>query len=284
MNNGSIERLQQKTSLSAIQSELQDGYDLSPVEAEVLGRRVQELADEQTGYDRQPGQITYHAVGIEEPPGKPLSECKRVQVHLTILGDEDAELWSEEGCRALRRERVRRLVYEATMQEGALSQEDVACILGISVRSVRRIFAHFREQGEWLPSRGEIQDMGRGVSHKIPIIRRYVEDLSFSHISRRLGNHGIPSMKRYLRHFASVMILEDRGLRPEEMQSVVGISENLIEEYRDLYEELDTPRHQRTLDRLKRTVLRKLSGSDTGTDKVTDGPTEPAGAKKRDLR
>jgi len=279
-----IERLQQKTSISAVQCELQSGYDLSPVEAEVLARRVKELAEEQIGDDRQRGQVTYHAVGIEEPPGKQLSECRRVPVHLTVVGEKDAELWGEEGCLALRRERVRRIVYEATMQEGALSQEDVACILGISVKSVRRIFAHFREQGEWLPSRGEIQDMGRGVSHKIPIIRRYVEDHSFTHISRRLGNHGIPSMTRYLRHFASVMILEDRGLRPEEMQSVIGISENLIEEYRDLYDELNTSRHQRTLERLKRTVLSKLAGTDTGTAKVTDGPSEGAGAQKRDLR
>ena len=284
MKNEIIERLQKKTSVKAVQSELQTGYDLSPVEAEVLARRVKELADEQIGYDRQPGQITYHAVGIEEPPGKRLSECRRVPVHLTVVGDEDAELWGEEGCRALRRERVRRIVYEATMQEAALSQEDVACILGISVKSVRRIFAHYREQGEWLPSRGEIQDMGRGVSHKIPIIRRYVEDLSFSHISRRLGNHGIPSMSRYLRHFASVMILEDRGLRPEEMESVIGISKNLIEEYRDLYDELNTSRHQRTLERLKRTVLSKLSGPDIGADEATESPSKTGGAKKRDLR
>ena len=286
MNNGSIERLQEKTSLNAIQSELQTGYDLSLVEAEVLARRVKDLADEQIGYDRQAGQITYHAVGIEESPGKQLSECRRVPVHLTVVGEEDAELWGEEGCLALRRERVRRVVYEATMQGGALSQEDVACILGISVKSVRRIFAHFREQGEWLPSRGEIQDMGRGVSHKIPIIRRYVEDLSFSHISRRLGNHGIPSMTRYLRHFASVMILEDRGLAPEEMQSVIGISEKLIEEYRELYDELDTARHQRTLERLKRTVLSKVPEKETGTgtDKEPDTPREAVGAQKRDLR
>lgn len=262
MNNASLERLHRKTASEAIQVELQSGYDLSPVEAQVLARRVQELADEQSGFDRQPGQIAYRAIAIDEPPGKPLSECRRVPVHLTTLADEDARVWAEEGSLALRRVRVKRVVYEATMQEGALSQEDVAYILGISLKSVRRIFAYFREQGESLPSRGEIQDMGRGVSHKIPIIRRYVEDLSFSHISRELGNHGISSMARYLRHFALVMILDDRGLTPQQMESVVGISDNLIGQYRDLYAALNTPRHQRTLERLKRTVLRPPSRED----------------------
>lgn len=106
-----------------------------------------------------------------------------------------------------------------------------------------------------MPSRGEIQDMGRGVSHKIPVIRKYVRDLSFTKISRALGNHGIGSMARYLRHFALVMVLTDRELSRAQMESVVGISEKLIGEYQNLYTELNVPEHQRTLTRLKGTIL-----------------------------
>ncbi|MGC9523840.1 MAG: DUF1670 domain-containing protein [Anaerolineae bacterium] len=263
MKSGIAERLHHKTSLHAIQVELQSGYDLSPIEAQVLARRVQQLVDEQAGFARQPGQITYQAIAIDEPPGKPLETCQKVAVHLTVMADEDAQVWANQGSLALRRLRVHRVVYEATMQGGALSQEDVACILGISHKSVKRVFAYFREQGESLPSRGQIQDMGRGVSHKIPIIRRYVEDLSFSHISRELGNHGIISMARYLHHFALVMILEDRGLTPQQMQSVIGISENLIGQYRELYVDLDKPEHQRTLERLKRTILHPSPRAET---------------------
>jgi hypothetical protein len=263
MKSGIAKRLHHKTSLHAIQVELQSGYDLSPVEALVLARRVQQLVDEQAGFARQPGQITYQAIAIDEPPGKPLKDCRKAAVHLTVMADEDSGVWTDEGSLALRRLRVHRVVYEATLQGGALSQEDVACILGVSRKSIKRIFAYFREQGQWLPSRGQIQDMGRGVSHKIPIIRRYVEDLSFSQISRELGNHGIASMARYLNHFALVMILEDRGLTVQQMESVIGISENLIGQYRDLYAALNQPEHQRTLERLKRTVLQPSSRADT---------------------
>ena len=231
------QRLIEKSSLHAIQVELQQGYNLSPVEAHVLARRVQELVDEQTGLARRPGQITYQAIAIDEPPGKPLSLCRRVPVHLTVFAEGDAEVWANKGPVALRRLRVHRLTYEALLQGGALSQEDLACVLGVSLKTIKRIFAFYREQDQRLPSRGEIQDMGRGVSHKVPVVRKYVQDLSFSWISLELGKHGIASMTRYLRHFALVMALEDRGLTVEQMQSVIGISENLIQQYRALYSE-----------------------------------------------
>jgi hypothetical protein len=273
-----VERLMEKTPLHTIQVELQAGYNLSPIEAQVLARRVQQLVDEQLGTARQPGQITYQAIAVEEPPGKPLKQCRKVPVHLTLVDDADGALWATKGPKALRRARVRRWVYEALMQGGALSQEDLACILGTSRKTVQRVFAYFREHDESLPSRGEIQDMGRGVSHKIPVIHKYVQDLSFSRISLELNKHGIPSMVRYLRHFALVMILEDRGLNPEQMQSVIGISKNLIEQYRALYAELNVPQYARTLERLKQTVFSPATVSPT-----TPMPVRPSrkAAEKR---
>lgn len=267
----SSERLQSKSILNAIQIELQQGYDLSPVEAQVLSQRVQQLVDEQLGHARQPGQITYQAIAMAEPPGKALRDCSKVPVQLTVVAPEDRELWAREGPEAVRRQRVHRLVYEALMQGGALSQEDIACVLGISVKTVQRTFAYYREEGQRLPSRGEIQDMGRGVSHKIPVVRRYLQDLSFSRIAAELGNHGIGSMARYLRHFALVMVLEERGLRPGQMQSVIGISQNLVEQYRALYQELNVPEHQRTLRRLQQTVFAPATAVDQSANKAENG-------------
>jgi len=241
--------------LQGLQIELQQGYGLSPVEALALARRVQDLVDERTGLARQPGQITYQAIAVDEPPGKPLRLCRKVPVHLTVVGEGDAQTWAHEGAHTLRQLRIQRLVYEALMQGGALSQEDLSCILGLSQRTIKRAFARYRQQGQALPSRGEIQDMGRGVSHKVPVIRRYVEDVSLTRISRSLGQHGIDSMARYLRHFALVMILTDRGLTRGQMQSVIGISENLVSEYQGLHAELDVPEYQRALSRLKQAVF-----------------------------
>jgi hypothetical protein len=252
----SAKRLDDKSPLHAIQVELQQGYALSPVETQVLARRLQQIIDEHTGYTRGLGQITYQAIAIDEPPGKSLENCRKVPVRLTLFDEHDANVLALQGPVALRRIRVHRLVNESLMQGGVLSQEDLACLLGVSLKTIKRIFAYFRRGGAPLPSRGEIQDMGRGVSHKIPIIRRYVQDYSFSRISRALGDHGIQSMARYIRHFALVMILEDRGLSPEQMQSVIGTSVNLIHQYRQLYAELNTAEYSHTLARLKRLILR----------------------------
>jgi hypothetical protein len=265
-NRKGADRLTEKSTLHAIQVELQQGYNLSPVEAQVLAHRLQQLVDEQTGFARQQGQVTYQAIALDEPPGKPLRQCRKVPVHLTLTADGDAQVWAANGPEVLRRLRVHRLIYEALLQGGALSQEDLACLLGVSLKTIKRIFAFYRKQeGRRLPSRGEIQDMGRGVSHKVPIIRKYVQDLSFSRISRHLGMHGIVSMARYLHHFALVMVLEDRGLIPAQMQSVIGISENLIQQYRELYAELDVPEYNRTLERLKRTVFHPPSETEEET-------------------
>jgi AraC-like DNA-binding protein len=273
-------RLAGKSRLHRIQVELQQGYNLSPVEAQVLARRVQQLVDEEIGTARQPGQITYQAIAVGEPPGKPTAACRKVAVHLTLVAEEDGPVWASQGPQALRRLRVRRVLYEALLQEGVLSQEDVATLLGISRKSVQRIFAEFREQDQPLPSRGEIEDIGRGVSHKIPVIRRYVQDMSLSRISLELDRHGIASMLRYLRHFALVMVLEEKGLTPAQMRSVVGISPGLIEQYRALYAELNVPAYARTLARLKQSILAPATDPDT----APEWPLAAETAEKRGRR
>jgi biotin operon repressor len=260
-------RLAGKSRLNGIQVELQQGYNLSPVEAQVLARRVQQLVDEQTGMARQPGQVSYQAIAVGEPAGKPVAACRKVPVHLSMVSEEDGQVWARQGAQALRQLRVQRLVYEALLQGGVLSQEDLATLLGISRKSVQRIFADFREQGQSLPSRGEIEDIGRGVSHKIPVIRRYVQDMSLSRISLELHRHGIASMLRYLRHFALVMVLEDQGLTPAQMRSVVGISSGLIEQYRALYAELNAPSYARTLARLKQSIFATSTDQDAASER-----------------
>lgn len=272
-----VKRLTGKTRLHRIQVELQQGYNLSPVEAQVLARRVQQLVDEETGTARQPGQVSYQAIAIGEPAGKPLAACRKVAVHLSLVTEEDGQVWASQGSQALRRLRVQRLVYEALLQGGVLSQEDLATLLGISRKSVQRIFADFREQGQALPSRGEIEDIGRGVSHKIVVIRRYVQDMSFSRISLELHRHGIASMVRYLRHFVLVMVLDDQGLTPAQMRSVVGISPGLIEQYRALYAELNIPAYARTLARLKQTIFATSNDQDAASEQ----PLSTQTAEKR---
>ncbi len=79
------------------------------------------------------------------------------------------------------------------------------------------------------------------------------------------------------------MILEDRGLTPAQMQSVIGISENLIQQYRGLYAELDVPEYRQTLERLKRTVFHRSSeyvgGEEQGNEIASAEGGEKGGAR-----
>jgi hypothetical protein len=266
-----VGRLDDKTAQRALVLELQQGYDLSPIEAEVLVERIEQYVDQHYGTDRSEGQIVYHAVAVDEPPGKPVAACRKVAAHLTVMAPEDAQAL-QQGPQFLRQVRVQRLIFEALHQGGVLVQEDLACILGFSLSTVKRIFTYYREQGTPLPSRGEIQDIGRASSHKVAVVRRYVQDYSLSEISLRLGKHGLASMARYLRHFSLVMILHERGLTVSQIRAVSGMSEGLVSEYVGLYQELDVPEHQRTLHRLKslvRTPARGSAGSDDETFGVT---------------
>ena len=101
-NRESVKRLDEKSLMHAIQVELQQGYALSPVEAQVLAHRLQQLVDEQTGYTRSLGQIIYQAIDIDEPPGKPLRDCRKVAVQLTLFDQADAKVLAREGPVRLR--------------------------------------------------------------------------------------------------------------------------------------------------------------------------------------
>jgi hypothetical protein len=86
-------------------------------------------------------------------------------------------------------------------------------------------------------------------------------------------------MARYLRHFALVMVLQDRGLSVAQMQSVLRISENLIRQYQALYAELDVPEYQRTLDRLRQTVFRLDAVQEESEPPEPPDPASEAGKK-----
>ena len=60
------ERMREKSARKSIEIELQHGYSLSPVEAQILANRVEQLIDERLGRLRQEGQITYQAIAADD--------------------------------------------------------------------------------------------------------------------------------------------------------------------------------------------------------------------------
>ncbi|MBK8167974.1 MAG: DUF1670 domain-containing protein [bacterium] len=89
---------------------------------------------------------------------------------------------------------------EAVDQEGVLTQEDLARLLQTGVRTVRRDVAQLRSEGHWVPTRGAVQDTGRGQSHKAKIVEMYLQRMTYSEIARR-ARHSASSIKRYVQTF-----------------------------------------------------------------------------------
>lgn len=131
-NHNSIRCFDSKSPLQAIELELQQGYTLSPIEAQVLAQRILQIINERAGNRRSLGQIAYKAIAMDEPPGKHLRDCRKVSVHLTLYDEDDSRLLANQGSVELSRVRVHRLVHDSLIQGGALSQEDLACLMGVS--------------------------------------------------------------------------------------------------------------------------------------------------------
>ena len=83
------------------------------------------VSEDYFGLQRDVGQMTVLAVGAENPPGCPVTDCKRVPINLTVDSPDDLEVFRE-GVAALRRRKIQRLTWEAQEQGALLTQEDLA--------------------------------------------------------------------------------------------------------------------------------------------------------------
>jgi uncharacterized protein YerC len=197
---------------------------------------IWDFANETFGEKIHEGQIVFHAASASEPPGKKISEIKTVPVHLTFHDRNDIEILSEEGTSALRKHKVIRMANEALDQGGLLTQEDLAVLLCSSRRTIRRDVKELKQQGIEVPTRGTLQDIGPGVTHKTKIVKMWLEGYEYTDIERKTGHSGV-SVQRYLSGFSKAIRFYSRGYSLQEIRELADMSERLVQEYLDLYED-----------------------------------------------
>jgi biotin operon repressor len=139
-----------------------------------------------------------------------------------------------QGVAALRRSKIQRLTQEAQEQEALLTQEDLARLLCTSRSTIKRDIAYLRAQGVDVPTRGQIKDIGRGVSHKVQIVQDWLAGYTFTQIKQRRW-HSIDSIERYCSDFRRVVHLRVKELSVADIRISTGLSERLIGEYLDLF-------------------------------------------------
>jgi hypothetical protein len=86
-----------------------------------------------------------------------------------------------------------------------------------------------------VPTRGQIKDIGPGLSHKAKVVQLYLWGLQFTEIESRT-QHSEGSIRRYLADFRQIAALYARGAKTPEIRAATGRSASLISEYIALYE------------------------------------------------
>lgn len=86
-------------------------------------------------------------------------------ITLTLDSPDDLEALRN-GIAALRRSKIQRLTREAQEQGALLTQEDLARLLCTSRSTIKRHIARLRAKGIGVPTRGQVKDIGQGISHK----------------------------------------------------------------------------------------------------------------------
>lgn len=231
---GVWQRLDWKSLDGQLLWELENGFELSPRESELILETIH-LYYRQSP-DIRAGRVSLWVVEKDASVGKPLDELPRIQVWVTLDGgQEDLEVYEQYGHAGVRRQKILRVTEEIIDQGGIATQEDLSRLLGTSVRTIRRDIAYLRKQELPVFTRGVYADIGPSVSHKVVIVEMFLSGFVYTEICRRT-RHSAKAVKRYVNTFGRVVALYVRGIvQPAEIAYYVGISERLASEYLELY-------------------------------------------------
>lgn len=237
MNQQAIDRLQLKNASEAIIERIEHDFNLAPMVARTLFKQMQHYFENYYQLKNDTGQLTYLAVSADSPAGRKLEECHRVAIKLSLYTPDDL-VALRRGIAALRQVRILRLTQEAYEQGALLTHEDLACLLNSSLSTIKRDVRVLRDQELNVPTRGQVKDIGKGVSHKTKIVQDYLAGYTYSEIEwRRL--HSVAAIDRYCQDLVRVVRLQDKGLSVTDIRRTTGLSERLIREYLALYEQSD---------------------------------------------
>jgi hypothetical protein len=228
-------RLAGKEAESAIVARISADFNLTPVLARAHYEQMARYFSEYGQVPAQPGELCYLAVSAVEPAGKPIAACQKLQVRLELAAPGDVDVLRDKGLAAMRQRRLARLARQSRVQGALLTVEDLAYLTCSSPATVKRDLSACRSRDEAVPTRGQIRDIGPGISHKAKVVQLYLWGLQFTDIEARSG-HSEGSIRRYLADFRQIAALHARGASVAEIRAATGRSASLINEYIGLYE------------------------------------------------
>jgi Protein of unknown function (DUF1670) len=228
-------RLAAKDAESAIVARICEDFNLTPVLARAHDQQMARYFAAYGQVPARPGELCYLAVAAEEPAGKPIVVCRKLQVRLELAAPEDVQVLQAKGLAAMRQRRLARLARQARVQGALLTVEDLAYLTCSSPATVKRDLAALRARDEAVPTRGQVRDIGPGLSHKARVVQLWLWGLQFTDIELRTP-HSEDAIRRYLADFRQIAALHARGASIPEIRAATGHSAGLIAEYVGLFE------------------------------------------------
>jgi hypothetical protein len=257
INNTSLQkwdRLKQKQLDTQFINTLQKGMQCSMFEAKAILNAVYDTFCpffDNSGA-MKPGQILFEVVSIENGPQKKLSECTMLSVILTLdAGEEDLLIKQEKGVIGLRRHRVQRIANETFQQGGLLTVEDIANrLLNCGERTLCRDIKALKALNIILPLRSTIKDMGKSITHRVIIIKEWLQGREYTEIAIRT-NHSVDAVANYVDKFKRVVCLAKSNYEINTIAFLVKLSPSLTLQYYKIYQEQKiVPHRQEELDDL----------------------------------
>ncbi len=185
----------------------------------------------------KPGQMVWLAVPVDEYPqkGKSMAQTKLKPVVLDIISDDDIEsMKTPIHHRELRIRKLERWSQQAYDQGALLSQLDLAVILGVREQTAGVYAREYQSiYGKVLPTRGNIQNVGGGQTHKREIIALYLKAHLVPTICK-MTNHSKEAVERYVRDFEAVRMLYPKFKDVDIISRIIRLSKSVVNQYVDL--------------------------------------------------
>lgn len=233
--------LRQDSSEKLFQSQIKTEFGYSPIKLQAILELLEEFCN-RIKIEREDTDVIYWAVSAQEPAGKPLTACKLVPVRLKLLDSTDYPDPKQDHLfnrvSNIKFSKIVRYTTQAKYQGGYLTQPDLSYLLGIHTVSIQRLIDE--NQVVIIPLRGRECDIGRGITHRRKIIELYLQMYTETEITARTG-HSYEAIEGYLKEFAAVCALRDKGMPPPLIRRVLKRSHKLVKAYLELLKEYDTP-------------------------------------------
>lgn len=183
----------------------------------------------------KPGQVLWYAVNKNDKwrYGKNATNTQLIPVKLTLITPNDLELLASGYNKIkVRENRAARLFFEAYNSHGGLlSTIDVGFLLNVTPSTISTDIRRYMDRENVIvPTRGNVQDIGRATTHKRIIVKLYIEGYFVPEIARKTG-HSEDACDRYIRMFNKVKMLNKKGLNGKEIAQTLSVSKQLVKEY-----------------------------------------------------